>query len=163
MPVVINRWPKTLDEFWEYWNYNIQNLEVTDWARSLARDLLWPKKMPLLLKPNMPIARLLTIHWLPERMQREFRFKITPLNTAMYHFVVGYTAMVYPHVPSSWKKKPAKFYIADMKKAVKKIRETGDWSTEKERIVEREDRVASAAAKGVTLPSAEPKPVAAPA
>ncbi|KAI1871130.1 hypothetical protein JX265_006170 [Neoarthrinium moseri] len=120
-------WPATLDDFWDYWNHNIETLEVTDWARSLAGDLLHPKKLPLWLRPQAPIARLLTIHWLPERFQREYGLKTTPLNTAMYHFVVGYTALVYPHLPRSLRQLPSKLYMKDMKKAVQRIEETGTW------------------------------------
>ncbi|KAI8631710.1 hypothetical protein F5Y19DRAFT_402474 [Xylariaceae sp. FL1651] len=120
-------WPETLDDFWAYWDHNIATLKITDWARSLARDLLWPKKMPLLVRPQMPVARLLTIHWLPERFQREFELKITPLNTALFHFVVGSVALVYPHLPMKLRTYPSRLYMKDMKKAVKKIEETGSW------------------------------------
>jgi len=125
-------WPETLDDFWGYWNHNIETLEITDWARSLSRDLLWPKKMPLLLKPQMPIARLLTIHWLPERFQREYKLKITPLNTALFHFIVGYVALVYPHLPKKLRTYPSRFYMKDMKKAVKRVQETGSWRKPKD-------------------------------
>ncbi|KAI1814567.1 hypothetical protein GGS20DRAFT_403689 [Poronia punctata] len=124
-------WPATLEDFWKYWNHNIETLEVTDWARSLCRDLLWPKKMPLLLKPQMPIARLLTMHWLPERFQREYGLKITPLNSAMFHFIVGYVALVYPYLPKRLRTYPSRWYMKDMKKAVKRVQETGTWSKPK--------------------------------
>jgi uncharacterized protein (DUF2236 family) len=124
-------WPPTLDAFWEYWNHNIETLQVTDWAKSLSRDLLHPKKLPLWLRPSAPVARLLTIHWLPERFQREYDIKITPFNTAMYHFVVGYTSLVYPYLPKKLKQLPSKMYMKDLKKAVKRIEETGTWYDEK--------------------------------
>ncbi|KAI0019862.1 hypothetical protein F4780DRAFT_397531 [Xylariomycetidae sp. FL0641] len=124
-------WPATLDDFWAYWDRNIQSLQITGWARSLARNRLWPKNMPLWARPNMPIARLLTVHWLPERFQREFGLKVTPLNTAMYHFVVGYTALLYPRLPKRVRTYPSRMYMKDLKKAVKQIEETGSWSQEK--------------------------------
>lgn len=120
-------WPPTLEDFWTYWHHEIATLEITDWARSLAKDLLWPKHVPLWLKVGSPVARLMTVQWLPERLQREFGFKVTPMTTGMYHLVAGYVAMVYPHVPKSLRTRPARVYIADMKKAVKHIDETGDW------------------------------------
>lgn len=120
-------WPATLDDFWAYWNGEIETLEITEWARSLARDLLWPKNLPLWLRVNAPAARMLTIHWLPERFQREFGFKITPLNTAGFHMVAGSLALLYPRLPKRLRAKPSKFYIADMKKAVDVIDRTGDW------------------------------------
>jgi len=75
-------WPATLDDFWPYWNHNIEALEVTDWAKALSRDLLYPKHIPLWLKPLGPTARLLTVTWLPERMQREYGLEIGASNEA---------------------------------------------------------------------------------
>jgi uncharacterized protein (DUF2236 family) len=126
-------WPKTLDDFWAYWNDNIANLQVTDWARSLAHDLLWPKNMPLWAIPNLPIARLLTIHWLPERLQREYGFKITPLNTSLYHTVVANVAFWYPKLPMKLRELPSRIYMKDMKKSVERIEQTGTWYDKKGR------------------------------
>jgi uncharacterized protein (DUF2236 family) len=120
-------WPATLGEFWKYWDHNIQNLVVTDWARSLVRDLLWPKNMPLWLRPTLPVARLMSIHWLPERFQREYGLKTSPFRTGMFHIVVGYTSLVYPLVPRPLRELPYTMYMKDMKKAVKHIQDTGSW------------------------------------
>jgi uncharacterized protein (DUF2236 family) len=120
-------WPKTLDDFWAYWNHNIETLEVTDWARSLCKDLLYPKHIPFFMKPLSPTMRLLTKHWMPERLAREYGFKETPFKIGMYHLIVGYTAMVYPHLPRRLKSWPGRYYMKDLKKAVKRIQETGSW------------------------------------
>ena len=34
-------WPATLDEFWKYWNHNIETLEITDWAKDLPGTLAY--------------------------------------------------------------------------------------------------------------------------
>lgn len=124
-------WPASLDEFWAYWDHNIENLVVTDWARSLCRDLLWPRNMPLVMRPTLPIARNLTRHWLSERLQREYGLKVTPWNKAMFHSVVAGTALVYPYLPRRVKEIPSRMYVKDMKKAVKRIEETGSWYDQK--------------------------------
>lgn len=126
-------WPATLDDFWAYWNHNIETLVITDWARSLAKDLLWPKAMPLWAKPNLPVARLLTIHWLPERLRLEYGFKVSSLNTTMYNFTVKNVAFWYPKLPKAIRTYPSKYYMKDMKKAVQRIEETGTWYDEKGR------------------------------
>lgn len=127
-------WPKTLDDFWSYWDYNIEHLEITDWARSLCKDLMYPKHMPLWYYPTAPVSRILTTHWLPERFQREYGMKTTPLNTAMYHFLIGYGALVWPRVPRSLKSRPSKMYIKDMREAVKRIEATGTWHENKKKL-----------------------------
>lgn len=121
-------WPATLDDFWVYWNHNIETLKITDWAKSLCKDLLYPKHIPLFIKPVSPVSRLLTINWLPERLCRDYGLKITPFKRAAYHFVVGYVALTYPHFPKKLKTMPSRYYMKDMKKALKTIEETGSWS-----------------------------------
>lgn len=120
-------WPATLDDFWVYWNHNIETLEVTSWAKSLCKDLLYPKHIPMVIKPLGPIARLLTVAWLPERLCTEYGLKITPFKRGSYHFIVGYVAIVYPHVPRRLKTMQSRYYMKDLKKAVKQIEETGSW------------------------------------
>ena len=33
-------WPKDLDAFYEYWDYNIETLTVTEWAKTLFKQLM---------------------------------------------------------------------------------------------------------------------------
>ncbi|KAI6780868.1 uncharacterized protein J7T54_007348 [Emericellopsis cladophorae] len=120
-------WPATLDDFWAYWHHNINTLEVTNWARKLGTDLLWPKAMPLWALPNIPIARLMTIHWLPERLRGEYGFKTTALSTGLYYCVSYYIAFWYPMLPRAVREYPSRYYIQDMKKAVERIERTGTW------------------------------------
>lgn len=120
-------WPATLDDFWEYWNHNINTLQITDWARSLTRDLLWPKAMPVWSWPQLPVARLMTTHWLPQRFRHEFGLEITPLSTGMYRFIAANVSLWYPKLPKAIREYPSRYYIRDMKKAVERIEATGTW------------------------------------
>jgi uncharacterized protein (DUF2236 family) len=121
-------WPATLDDFWVYWNHNIETLEVTDWARSLCKDLLYPKHIPIWLKPMGPTARLLTTQWLPERLCKEYGLNISNFDRAMYHHIVGCTSMVYPHLPRKVRTSLSRYYLKDLKKAVKEVETMGVWS-----------------------------------
>jgi uncharacterized protein (DUF2236 family) len=120
-------WPATLEDFWVYWNHNIQTLEVTDWAKGLCKDLLYPKYIPIWLKPVSPTARLLTTQWLPERLCREYGLKITNFDRVMYHCVVGHVSMLYPHLPQKAKTSLSRYYMKDLKKAVRQVQTTGTW------------------------------------
>lgn len=121
-------WPSTLDDFEGYWNQKIETLEVTDWARSLCKDLLHPKHLPTWLKPLRPAVRLLTNQWLPERLCKENGLKITNFDRAMYHYIVGYISMAYPHLPRKLRTSLSKYYMKGLKKAVKEVQTTGVWS-----------------------------------
>jgi hypothetical protein len=52
---------------------------------------------------------------------------LKPFRRGMYHVFVGWTAMVYPHVPRRLKTTTSRMYIKDLKKAVRQIEETGTW------------------------------------
>jgi uncharacterized protein (DUF2236 family) len=121
-------WPETLDDFFVYWNYNVETLEITSWAKSLQKDLMWPKHIPVYLKPGGPLGRLLTTAWLPERFAREYGMQLKPFRRGLYHLVVAYTAMFYPHLPKRWRTSMSRMYMKDLKKAAKKIEATGNWS-----------------------------------
>lgn len=120
-------WPATLDDFWVYWNHNIETLEVTNWAKSLCNDFMWPKHIPIYLKPLGPLGRLLTIAWLPERFAREYGLQLKPFRRGLYYYFVGWTAITYPLIPRRLQMATSKMYMKDLKKAVKQIEKTGTW------------------------------------
>ena len=121
-------WPSTLDDFFVYWNHNVETLEITHWAKSLCKDLMWPKHIPFYFKPLGPLGRLLTTAWLPERFAREYGLELRPLRRGVYHLFVGWTAMTYPHLPRKLKTATSRMYMKDLRNAVKKIESTGTWN-----------------------------------
>lgn len=69
----------------------------------------------------------LTINWLPVRLRREYGFTKGKVRRGAYKAVVGYTKVVYPLVPRALKTLPSRLYMKDMRKAVKRVEETGSW------------------------------------
>lgn len=120
-------WPATLAEFWEYWNHNIETLEITDMARKLSRDLLYPINLPLSVAASMPLARIITVNWLPERLAQEYDLHPTPASRVAYQAFVASTRLMYPWLPQSIKQRQHDFYMEDLKKAVQRIKQTGHW------------------------------------
>lgn len=120
-------WPKTLDDFWVYWNDGIANLPITPWAKTLCNQLMYPKYMPLFLHASMPLARLLTFHWLPERLRNEYGFPETKMKRHAYGFWIWYIRIVYKAIPKKIRTVGHKRYLADMKRSAKRIQETGTW------------------------------------
>jgi uncharacterized protein (DUF2236 family) len=88
---------------------------------------MYPRNIPLWLRPMGPTARVLTINWLPERLRREYGFTNGRVRTGAYKAVVGYTKVVYPLVPRGLKALPSRLYMKDMSAAVKRVEETGSW------------------------------------
>jgi uncharacterized protein (DUF2236 family) len=95
----------------------------TVWIRSLCKDLLHPNHTPIWLKPLSPAARLLTNQWLPETLCEENGLKITNFDRAMYHYIVGYISMAYPHLPRKVRTSLSRYYLKGLKKALKEVRQ----------------------------------------
>lgn len=122
-------WPATLDEFWEYWNHNIETLEITHWARDLGRALMYPVNMPWYLKPSLPSARLLTAAWLPERIRAAYGFLPDPAeNRLLLKATIGTMYTAYCLTPAYIRMIPHRHYKEDMNKAVKRVQKTGTWA-----------------------------------
>ncbi|OAQ67593.1 hypothetical protein VFPPC_03967 [Pochonia chlamydosporia 170] len=123
-------WPATLDDFWAYWNRNIETLEVTDMARKLCNDLLYPANLPFRLRAMTPLARILTVHFLPERLAREYDLVPTTLSWLQYQAVVHAMKITWPLLPQNMRQAMHQGYMEDLKKAVDRIERTGHWSYE---------------------------------
>jgi len=123
-------WPKTLDDFFDYWNETVEKLVVTDWARKLAKGLLYPKLpwylMPI-AGPHAPFIRLMNIYWLPERIRKDYGFEDTPLRRKISRMYQQQFKMIYRSIPRPVR--TAGWYIGkwDLKRSVKKIEKTGHW------------------------------------
>ncbi|HEV7742991.1 MAG TPA: oxygenase MpaB family protein [Pseudolysinimonas sp.] len=60
-----DRWPADRAAFERYWADAVAGLEVGDDARTVARDLLHPRHVPLWVRAGMPLGRTLTAGLLP--------------------------------------------------------------------------------------------------
>jgi uncharacterized protein (DUF2236 family) len=123
-------WPKTLDEFWAYWDYNIATLTITDEARSLVHGMLYPPMaLPMSMAWAVPIVRTVTINWLPERLAREYNVQPGLASQAAYVGIVSWVKAVYPMVPAGLKGQLSRGNLEDVRKAVARIKETGHWGS----------------------------------
>lgn len=120
-------WPESLDAFWAYWDHNIATLEITDEARQLCVDLLYPVNLPLEMRAAMPLSRLITANVLPERLAREYKLQPTALSRTLFQTVMYGMATVYPWLPVSVRHARHQQYMDDLAAAVARIKETGHW------------------------------------
>ncbi|KHN97465.1 uncharacterized protein MAM_04480 [Metarhizium album ARSEF 1941] len=123
-------WPPSLDDFWAYWKRNIDTLQITDMARKLSRDLLYPDNLPMRLRALTPLARVLTVHFLPERLAREYGLVPTTLTWLQYQAAVRTLRVAWPLLPLTVRQAMHTEYMDDLKRAVDRIERTGHWSYE---------------------------------
>jgi uncharacterized protein (DUF2236 family) len=63
------RWPADRSGFDDYWQDAVAALQVGDDARSVARDLLHPHRVPPWIRAGLPLGRMLTTGLLPARIR----------------------------------------------------------------------------------------------
>jgi uncharacterized protein (DUF2236 family) len=63
------RWPADRSAFDDYWRDAVAALQVGDDARSVARDLMHPHRVPPWIRAGMPLGRTLTAGLLPARIR----------------------------------------------------------------------------------------------
>ncbi|KAH8881399.1 hypothetical protein GQ53DRAFT_888444 [Thozetella sp. PMI_491] len=114
-------WPRTRADFWEYWDRMIATLEITDHARSVARDLLSLKNAPLKFRVLMPFVRLTTVEWMPERIREGYGLKVSRRKHAFYKVNEALVRAIYPALPMKLRTYPVKHYLADMRHRLAKM------------------------------------------
>ncbi|KAJ5643493.1 uncharacterized protein N7484_006000 [Penicillium longicatenatum] len=67
--------PTDRQSFWVYWNKQIEQLEVTDDAQTLAGIGLWGQGVPLWAWPILPLVRIIAAEHLPGRIRDAYGLK----------------------------------------------------------------------------------------
>jgi len=109
-------WPANRDAFWVYFNHKVETIEVTPYAKNVARDLLFNKRTPLLLKAGIPMIRILTAEWLPPRLREAYGLKRKPKT---YKTILFLLQTFYPGLPTFIRTFPVKYYMRDMRKRLR--------------------------------------------
>lgn len=109
-------WPANRAAFAEYWTHLIDTVEVTGYARDVARDLLYPTKPPLALRAGMPLNRFLTTAWLPSRLRAEYGLSWDARRQRRYELLMDIGACIYPLIPQVLRYAPSSYYLRDMRR-----------------------------------------------
>ena len=72
--------PDTLDDFREYRREMLEDgtLEVTDWARTRAREIVLEPPVPIVAQPLVELVNFITISLLPGEIRGQYRFRPIP-------------------------------------------------------------------------------------
>ena len=132
----LDMWPKSLEEFQLYWDSNISDLEVTEEARIMAGQFLYPVKMPLPLRMFLPLTRLITTNFLPPRLAREYDLEPSTGGKLLFSAVGWMIWLTYALLPDSITTFIHRYFMRDLRNAVEMIQQTGHW--DRKRITDEE-------------------------
>ncbi|KAK2786775.1 hypothetical protein FQN52_007661 [Onygenales sp. PD_12] len=114
-------WPADRSAFWAYWDAQIESFELTDESKSIANDLFYSKRAPIWIRAGLPIIRLLTAEWLPDRLREGYGLKTSKRRQRFYTVFMGLTKAIYPHLPRFVREFPKYYYMRDMRKRMKDV------------------------------------------
>jgi uncharacterized protein (DUF2236 family) len=89
-------WPPDRSAFEAYWVDAVAGLEVGDDSRSVARDLLHPRRAPLWVRAGMPLGRTLTAGLLPASIREAYGLPWNPRAFTRAVAVARLTARLTP-------------------------------------------------------------------
>jgi uncharacterized protein (DUF2236 family) len=72
--VPAERWPDSMAAFEDSWAASLGRLRVTDEARGVVRDLLYPRHAPVWVRAVMPVVRIVTVGMLPAAVRTQYGF-----------------------------------------------------------------------------------------
>lgn len=104
-------WPSSVAEFEEYWNGAVAELAISDDAKRICRDLLYSRAVPWILRPLLPVNRLITTGLLPERLRDELGLAWDPRRERLFRSGIRLARLTYPRVPRRVRQLPVTFYM----------------------------------------------------
>lgn len=118
------QWPADRPAFRAYWNTMIASLEVTDAARGVCKELLYPRRVPPPVRAAMPLNRLVTAALLPPHIRAAYGLEWNPRRQRRFRRFSRTVRAVYPHLPASIRQLPKSWYLRDMRR---RLARDGGW------------------------------------
>jgi uncharacterized protein (DUF2236 family) len=109
-------WPKSVAEFDEYWRRQLAELEITDDAKQICRNLMYSRSLPWYLRTVLPVSRLVTAGLLPERLREAYGFRWNRRRERLFRAGVRVTRLTYRHVPRRLRQLPMAYYMRGFRK-----------------------------------------------
>lgn len=109
-------WPASVVAFQEYWDRQVDTLEVSDDAKRIYRDLMYSKALPWYLRALLPANRLVTAGLLPERIREQYGLAWSPRRERVFRAAMRVTRLTYPWVPRRARQLPMTMYLRDFRK-----------------------------------------------
>ncbi|MDJ0316942.1 MULTISPECIES: oxygenase MpaB family protein [Arthrobacter] len=104
-------WPGSTADFAEYWAQQLGQLSVDETVREVARELLAAKHAPLWIKVIMPVARFLTIGFLPPAVRQMYGFNWSPRKDKYLRLSLRAAALLARITPRWIRHSPMRYYL----------------------------------------------------
>ncbi|PWY87495.1 hypothetical protein BO70DRAFT_332400 [Aspergillus heteromorphus CBS 117.55] len=108
-------WPPTRQSFWEYWDSQIERLNVSAESHRVAKTLLEKNDFPGWVNVMKPLLRAITIEMLPPQLRDAYGLKSSAKTRGLYRGAMGFSVAVYPALPASMRGYPLRFYLGDLR------------------------------------------------
>ncbi|WP_431278078.1 oxygenase MpaB family protein [Leifsonia poae] len=118
LQVPVESWPADRSSFARYWDEMLTVLRPTDDTRQVARQILYPRAIPLWMRALFPGARLVTAGLLPDQVRRDFGLPWNDRASRRFERWMRWAAAVYPRIPASWRHRPKDVYMDRLRKQV---------------------------------------------
>ncbi|MEU4236179.1 oxygenase MpaB family protein [Actinoplanes sp. NPDC026619] len=109
-------WPADRAAFDTYWAHMTGTLRVSPEGKAIGDALLWPKNLPLALRPGIPVNRFTTIGLLPAPIRAGYGYSWSPRQQRILDGSFRASAVVYPHLPLKLRAGFKDYYLKDLRK-----------------------------------------------
>lgn len=110
-------WPTTVEAFERYWATHLDDLRVTDDARSVVRDLLHPRFAPAWIRAAMPVVRIVTVGMLPGSVRAAYGFAWGPREASRFARMIRVLRVVVAAVPAPVRRLPHRVLLRGLRRA----------------------------------------------
>lgn len=111
-------WPPTRSGFQSYWDDMVAGLRVSDETRVVARDILYPREVPVWLRAALPGARLVTAGLLPDGVREQFQLPWDSAIERRFERRMRSFAAIYPRLPSTLRHRPRDVYLRRLRQTI---------------------------------------------
>jgi uncharacterized protein (DUF2236 family) len=108
-------WPSDRIAFKRYWDKTIEDLQISEDAKSLCQDLLHNRNAPLWMRACLSVVRVLTAEWMPSRLRDGYGLK---RKTLYYHGFMIPAKLLYPLLPRKIRIRPVSFCMRSLNSAI---------------------------------------------
>ncbi|HEX5205723.1 MAG TPA: oxygenase MpaB family protein [Actinoplanes sp.] len=115
-------WPVDRAAFQAYWDHMIGTLRVSAEARAIADTLMWPRDLPVAVRPGVPLNRLVTIGLLPAPIRAGYGFPWSRRRQRLLDRGLAATSVVYPHLPQRLRDAAKDYYLKDLRRRLDRRR-----------------------------------------